>query len=157
LSQKIVIKYTLRNLLGDEARPIFATRQLERGASLHHTEDTDQTVPKGMLVQLLLGPGVLVDLALIILVKPTPLVGERFGMFDESLGPGRRGDLHEVGAAHLQDVIDERLELRRVTEGQMTFEDHPIKTREFPENQTGKLRDERAYCLHGIRFLNDCW
>src|ERR1019366_9021550 len=157
LIPKIVIKHTLRNLLGDEARPTFTTRQLERGASFHHTQNTNETVTKRMLVQLLFGPGILVDVALIILVKPTAFVGERFAMFDKPLGPGRRGDLHEVGATHLQDVIDERLELRRVAERQMSFEDHPIKTRKLPENQADKLRDERAYCLHGIRFLNDCW
>jgi hypothetical protein len=38
----------------------------------------------------------------------------------------------------------------------MALENHPIKTRENPRNETGKLGDERAYWFHGIRFLNDC-
>jgi len=50
-----------------------------------------------------------------------------------------------------------RLELGRVTERQMSLEDHPFKTRRLPKNQAGELRDERAICLHGIRFLNECW
>src|ERR1041384_2981557 len=110
-----------------------------------------------MLVQLLLGPGILVDVALMILVEPTKLAGERLAMLDEAIGPLGGKDLHEISAAHLQHVVDELLKRRRVTEGQIPFEDHPVKTRKIPGDQTGKLRDERAYCLHGIRFLNDCW
>ena len=83
-------------------------------------------------------------------------VGERFAMFDEPLGPGRRGDLHEVGATHLQDVIDEGLKSIEPTDRQMAFEEHPIKARQNPSNDAGKLIAKRAYCRHGIRFQNGC-
>src|SRR3954466_14836351 len=98
-----------------------------------------------MLVQLLLGPGILVDLALMELVKPTPLARKRLGMVDQPLGPRWSDALAEIHAANLQDVIDKCLELRRVAERQMPFEDHPVKTRKIPGDQTGKLYDERAY------------
>lgn len=106
---------------------------------------------------MVLWPSLLVEGALILLVNPSALGGERLGVLDQALGPSRRDEVHEVRAPHLEHVIDERLELGSVTEGQLALEDHPVKARKTPGDQAGKLRDERAYCLHGIRFLNDCW
>jgi hypothetical protein len=39
----------------------------------------------------------------------------------------------------------------------MALEDDAVKTGQNPGDEAGKLGDEGAYCLHGIRFLNDCW
>jgi len=154
---EIVIKDALRNLFGNETRPIFAGRQLESGASLHDAQHADQPVVQRMLVQLLFGPGILVDLALMVFVEPTELGGESLGMVDDLFGPGGRDDLHEISTPHLQHIIDELFKCGGVAEGQMPLEDDPVKTRKVPGDQAGKLDDERAYCLHGIRFLNDCW
>ena len=68
--------------------------------------------------------------------------------------PGR--PLQEVGPSDFQRVIDEALELGGTTDRQMPLEDDPVKTGQNPGDQAGKLDEERAYCLHGIRFLNDC-
>ena len=78
-------------------------------------------------------------------------------MIDEAIRPLGSDDFHEIGTAHLEIVIDEALKLGSITDGEMPFEDHAVKTRKSPGNQTGKLGGERAYCLHGIRFQNECW
>ena len=52
---------------------------------------------------------------------------------------------------------DEILEFKRTADGEMPFKEHPIKTRKNPGNDAGKLDEEGAYCLHGIRFRNGCW
>jgi hypothetical protein len=87
---------------------------------------------------------------------PAAFLGEELGVPHDSLRPPRRNFVHEVAAAHLQPVIDEELELVRPTDGQMPLDDDPVKTGQNPGDEAGKLDDERADYLHGIRFLNDC-
>src|SRR5271156_6125634 len=77
-------------------------------------------------------------------------------MVHQFLRPHRADQLQKIVATDFQNVIDEFLELRRSTDRQMTLENHSVKTRQNPGNETGKLGNERRYWFHGIRFLNDC-
>ena len=54
-------------------------------------------------------------------------------------------------------MIHKAFERGGLANGQTPLEDHPVKTGEKPGDDAGKLADEQPYCLHGIRFLNECW
>ncbi|MBL8795685.1 MAG: hypothetical protein JNM56_17400 [Planctomycetia bacterium] len=62
----------------------------------------------------------------------------------------RRDGFHEVGAAHLEDAIDEVIEFAGRGQGQMPFEDHAIKAVQGAENQAGELDQKVANRGHGI-------
>lgn len=144
LVPEIVIKDALGNLAEIETGAFLRVDEFERGAGFHHAQDADQAMVERMLVKLLLGPSVLVDVAVIKFVKPTVARGKGLGMIDELLGPQGSNGLNEISTSHFEDVIDKAFEGRRVADLQMSLEDQPIKTRKMPRNQTSKLDDERA-------------
>src|SRR5690348_12661536 len=92
------------------------------------------------------------------MIRPGPavLLGEAFRVFCQAFRPFRGEDFQEVGPTDLRTRIDEALEFRDSADAHMPFEVNPVETRQRPGNQAGKLGEEGAYSVYGIRFLNDC-
>ena len=87
------------------------------------------------MCELFLGPGILVDVAGIILPGPTALLGEALGVFHQAFRPFGADGLQEVGPADLQDVIDEALELRGRLIGRC-----PLKMTRSKQDRTQEIR-----------------
>ena len=68
-STEVVIQDALRHLSGHEAWAFFGISQLECGAGLHDAQDANQAGLESGELYLLLGPGVFVDVPLVILVQ----------------------------------------------------------------------------------------
>lgn len=153
---EVVVQDALRHIPPNETWPILAAAELERRTTLHHAQDANQPFEDRRHVQLLFGPGILVDVAGTILPDPAIFLSEELGMPDDFLRPPRRNLVHEVATAHFQAIIDEVLEFISPTDGQMPLEDNSVKTGQNPGDEAGKFDDERAYYCHGIPFLNDC-
>jgi hypothetical protein len=153
---EVVIQNTLRHFPQHEARAVLSGSQFEGRASFHDAQNTNQPLAHRMPIALLFSPGVLVDLAGFILPSSAALPCELLGVLDQAFGPFRAKKSQEIGTPHLQNVINELLKLGRPTDWQMALKNYAVKTGENPRNEPGKLGNKRRYCLHGIRFLNDC-
>src|SRR5271163_229947 len=57
--------------------------------------------------------------------------------------------------AHLEHTIDKAFQFGGSCHGQMSLEDHPIKTMERTNNEAGKLDQKPPYCTHGILLKMD--
>jgi hypothetical protein len=97
-----------------------------------------------------LGPLVLAELAGAINVGASALLRLVLGMGDQVVGVLRSQRLHEVGAAHFQDAIDEVLEFATSRQGEMALEDDAVEAGERSDDQVGKLGDEARQRLHGV-------
>ena len=60
-----------------------------------------------------------------------------------------------AGLAQAQGV-SERLKGAAFAQ-QICAECHAVEAGQNPDDKAGELGEKRAYCLHGIRFLSDCW
>ena len=103
-----------------------------------------------MSLPLSLGPIIFVDLALMVAVLALVSCCGLLGMLDELVRPLGSDVLKEVSSWKLEGVIDEALKLLDIADRQVTLEDHPIKTGKTALKETGILREEGAYCKHGI-------
>ena len=77
------------------------------------------------------------------------LLGHPLGVVDHGVGLFL-GEVHEVAAADLEDVVDEAFEGRPIGDGQVALEDDAVKAGEHGDDQAGKLGDEARQRLHGV-------
>src|SRR5207253_6778851 len=59
----------------------------------------------------------------------------------------------EVLASHVQDVIDEAVQMGIVAERKMSLENHSIKAGQGGYNQGCELRDKPIDALHGVHLM----
>jgi hypothetical protein len=151
LVEVVVVEDALRHRPRSEARTPVAGGEFERAARLHDAEHADQSVGERRIVESLPGPGVFVDRTGMELVTPTGSFGRALGVLDQTIRPTRRDRLEELGPSHLQDAVDEPLELVDAADREIAFDNHPVEAGENPGDEAGEFGGEGGYCLHGIR------
>jgi hypothetical protein len=77
------------------------------------------------------------------------LLGQALGAVDQGLGLSL-GEIHEVAAADLEDVIDEAFEGWPVGDEEVALEDHAVEAGEHGDDRAGKLGDEALQRRHGV-------
>ena len=115
-----------------------------------------QPALEALLANQLLGPLVLAEGAAAIEIRASRGRGHLFGVFDELIGVSGRDDVHEVGATHLEHVIDKPLQFVGGGQSQMTLEDHPIKAVQRANDETRKLGQKPPDCRPGILPRKGC-
>src|SRR5262249_55501136 len=148
--EEVVVEDPLLSGSADELRPIGAGDQRQGGAGFWGAEDADESLGDALVADEVLGPRVLAERAGAILGGAAGLRRPFPGLLDQAIGVLGGDRLHEIGAADLEDAIDEGLEFAGSGQGEMALEDDAIKTGEHGDDQTGKLGDEARQRLQGV-------
>ena len=147
--EEVEVEHALLPACVDQAGAVLAGDQLEAGAAFHAAEDADQPFADRPLSQELVDELVLAVGALEVVVLGAGLLGQALGVIDQGFGLFL-GEVHEVAASDLEDMVDEPFEGRSVGDGQIALEDDAVEAGEHGDDQVGKLGDEARQRLHGV-------
>ena len=115
--QEVVIEDPLWYVSALETRPTFALNELERTATFHDAQDANQTGTDAPFVQLLLGPSILVNLALLVIENPALPLRILLSVVHQTLGPSPSDLVSKMATLDLEHMVDELLKFFATAEG----------------------------------------
>jgi hypothetical protein len=115
--QEVVIEDPLWHVSAFETRPTLGLNELERTATFHDAQDANQTGTDTLFVQLLLGPGILVNLSLLILENPALPLRIVLSVLDQPFGPSASDLVGKMATPDLEHMVDELLKFFATAEG----------------------------------------
>lgn len=145
----VEVKHALRPGLSDETRSLVALDEFEAGAGLHAAQDTDESFEQTAFAGDLVSEIVLALSPFEETVRGAFGVGQVLGVCDDAFGLFL-GELEEVLAFDLEDVIDEALQVGPVPEGEVALEENAVKAGKARYNEGGEFSDKADDRFHGV-------
>ena len=148
--KEVVIEDALLSVSADEFGSLRPVNECEGGTGFQCAKDADESLGDRLVADEIVSPLVLAELASAIEVGAAVFPSPFLSMLDEAIGVLGCQGFHELGAADVQDAIDEVFQFAGSRQGQMTLEDDAVETGEHGDDQACKLGDEARQRLHGV-------
>jgi hypothetical protein len=151
--EKVEIQNALWLALKSEARPLVAVQQFNATAVLLATQDCDEAIRAWLFQEKLVDEFFLVGLGLEVLIGRVGLLGQLFGMIDETLRE-RLDEGKKVLPPYFQDAIDKIIEMPIAAKRQMAMKNDAIMAAEHGYNG-GRESFDKA--VHGVLLPTVVW